>query len=183
MRSDLAYGNVCALDARLNEAAQNDRPRQKLARLKNGEYGFPRGPRVTLFDRGRTWGRDSSAAPRRRDAGGGGPQPIRADPPSDGVLQRVRIRGKTDYGRRFSGNSLPSNYSSTSWAGPAESRFDEKLAKLRYHRLLAVRTQLWCLAAAEFRRFGLTTRRKRLMIICHWHIVILCKRWSKPRCT
>ena len=37
-------GNVCALDARLNEAAQNDRPRQKLARLKNGEYGFPQWP-------------------------------------------------------------------------------------------------------------------------------------------
>lgn len=37
-------GNVCVLDARLNEAAQDDRPRRKLARLKNGEYGFPQWP-------------------------------------------------------------------------------------------------------------------------------------------
>lgn len=37
-------GNICALDARLNKAAQDDRPRQKLTKLENGEYGFPLWP-------------------------------------------------------------------------------------------------------------------------------------------
>ena len=37
-------GNICALDARLNKAAQDDRPRQKLTKLGSGEYGFPQWP-------------------------------------------------------------------------------------------------------------------------------------------
>lgn len=33
-------GNMCALHARLNEAAQDERPRQKLQKLRNADYGY-----------------------------------------------------------------------------------------------------------------------------------------------
>ena len=43
--SGLADGEYVALDARLNKAAQDDRPRQKLTKFEGaGEYGFPSGP-------------------------------------------------------------------------------------------------------------------------------------------